>query len=414
MTKKYTRFALAAAVYAAFAVYLYQPHFRGFDAIRLQDLFVLNVCLACLGCYLLSRRWVAGFAESFFAGAVYGFGPFVLGLAKFHPAAGFLAAAVPWLFCPAVFRSKIRGQKSEVRSQTLIFRLLFSVFRLPSSVFCLLPFLVIVLFFQLATRFGLDPIPITLKLRAADLAGLPAPLVAAKRNMTLVGFYHVPIAALVMGLCMFAAPFCFVSRASCPRFEGGTPSTQKAKRGGILQRGKILKDLAARRFGIVIIFAVATILAFCDSMFQVSPVIFLAISTLCCAVIIGAGIQGLISASRADKSPVLSAAILLGVLAIVTLLLATKCFQVAAGLADGYARLLVDTAKMYILGALAVAMRARNCGFTRSGRSCSTQQSRSIFFSARGLSSIRFNDLVLRAEFCVLRSTQYAERSTIR
>ena len=319
MTRKYTRFALAAVVYTVFAVYLYRPYFKGFDSLRLKDLFVVNVCLASLGCYVLSRRWVAGFAESFFAGAIYGFGPFVLGLVKFHPTTGFLVAAIPWLFCPAVF-----GPEGKFKP----LRILLS----------LLPFLAIMLFFQVSARFGLFPIPITLKLHGADLAGLLAPLVAAKRHKILVGFYHVPIAALVMGFCMFLVPL-----------EG-------LCKGGILQRGRFLKGLAARRFGIFIIFAVATILAFCDSFLQISPIIFLAISTLCCSVLIGAGIQGLISAGPADRRWVLLTAILLGILAIITLLFATKYFQTAAGLGDGYARLLTETAKMYILGALAIAM----------------------------------------------------------
>ncbi len=319
MNMKYTRFALAAALYTAFAVYLYRPYFNGFGALRFQDLIVANICLASLGCYVLSRRWMAGFAESFFAGAIYGFGPFVLGLVKFHPTVGFLVAAIPWLFCPAVF-----GPEGKWKP----LRILLS----------LLPFLAIVLFFQVSARFGLYPIPIKLKLHGADLAGLLAPLVAAKRHKMLVGFYHVPIAALVMGFCMFAAPLKIL------------------RTGGILRKGRLLTTLAARRFGIFIIFAVATILAFCDSFGQISPIIFLAISTLCCSVLIGAGIQGLISAGPADRKPMLLSAILLGILAITTQLFATEYFQVVAGLADGYARLLTETAKMYILGALAVAM----------------------------------------------------------
>ena len=319
MNKKYTRFAAAAVIYAVFAAYLYRPYFIGFGSPRLQDLFVVNVCLASLGCYVLSRRWVASFAESFFAGAVYGFGPFMLGLIKFHETGGFLVAAIPWLFCPAVY-----GPQGKYKP----LRILLS----------LLPFLVIVLFFQVSTRFGLDPVPIRLKLQASDLAGLLAPLVAAKRHKMLIGFYHVPIAALVMGFCMFTAPL------------------KGLGKGGILQRGKFLKGLAVRRFGIVIIFAVATILSFCDSLLQVSPIIWPAISTLCCSVLIGVGIQGLISAGPADRKPVLLAAIISGVFAIITLLLATKYFQVVAGLADGYARLLVETAKMHLLGASVAAM----------------------------------------------------------
>ena len=319
MTKKYTRFALGAAVYAAFAVYLYRPYFNGFGSLRLQDLFVANICLASLGTYVLSRRWVAGFAESFFAGAIYGFGPFAIGLAKFHPTAGFLFAAIPWLFCPAVF-----GPAGK-----------FKPLRIPLS---LLPFLAIVLFFQLSARFGLYPIPINLKLHGADLAGLLAPLVAAKRNMILVGFYHIPLASLIMGIAMLLVPL-----------EG-------LSRGGILQRGRFLKGLAVRRLGIVAIFAVATILAFRDSFFDISPVIWLAVSVLCCSILIGAGMQGLICAGFADRKWILFTAIFMGVLAIVTLLFATKYFQTFAGLGSGYARVLTEEAKMYILGAITVAI----------------------------------------------------------
>ena len=319
MTKKYARFALAAVVYTVFAVYLYWPYFNGFGSLRLQDLFVANISLACLGAYVLSRRWVAGFPESFFAGAIYGFGPFAIGLAKFHPTAGFLFAAIPWLFCPAVF-----GPAGKYKP-----------LRIPLS---LLPFLAIVLFFQLAARFGLYPIPIKLKLHGAEMAGLLAPLVAAKRNMTLVGFYHIPIAALIMGFSMLLV------------------SLEGLGKGSILQRGRILKGLAVRRLGIVAIFAVATILAFCDSFLEISPVIWLAVSVLCCSVLIGVGMQGLISAGFADRKWILFTAIVMGVLAIVTLLFATKYFQTFASLGSGYARLLTEEAKMYILGAITIAI----------------------------------------------------------
>ncbi len=327
MNTKYTRFALAAVVYTAFAVYLYQPYFRGFTSLRIQDLFIANVCIASLGCYVLSRRWVAGFVESFFAGAVYGFGPFILGLAKFHPTGGFLVAAIPWLFCPSVF-----GPEGK-----------FKLLRVPLS---LLPFLVIVLFFQLAARFGLYPVPINLKFRGAETAGLLAPLVGARRNMTLVGFYHIPLASLVMGLSMLLAPL--VGLSSTIR--------RPSREGGILQRGRFLKGMVVRRFGMIAIFTAATILAFCESFLEISPVIWLAVSVLCLSVLIGAGMQGLISAGYADRKWVLFAAIVMGIAAIVTLLLATKYFQTFAGLGSGYARLLTEEAKMYILGAITIAI----------------------------------------------------------
>ena len=178
------------------------------------------------------------------------------------------------------------------------------------------------------------------------MAGLLAPLVAAKRNMTLVGFYHIPLASLIMGFSM-ALPV--------GRLTALVPLEGLGK-GGILQRGRILKGLAVRRLGIIVIFAVATILAFCESFFNISPVIFLAISTLCCSVLIGVGMQGLICAGYADRKWILFAAIVMGVLAIVTLLLATKYFQTFASLGSGYARLLTEAAKMYILGATTVAI----------------------------------------------------------
>ena len=293
---KYTKFVAAAGIYFGFALYLYQPYLTGFDTIRY--LLIANVCLGSLGCYLLSRRWVAGFAESLFAGAVYGFGPFSLGLAPFHLTAGLLVAAMPWLFCPAAYGPKARWRRLAVPLSTL-------------------PFLAVVLFFQIAAHYHLYPVPIQLKLRPADLAGLLAPLVAVKRGTTAVGFYHVPIAALVIGFSM------------C---------------------------LAARRYGIMLILTVATTFAFCDSFLNVSPVTWLAITTLCCSILIGAGMQGLVCAGFADRKWVLAAAAIMGILAITVLMLATQYFQVAFGLAAGYARLLADTGKMYILGAIAVTV----------------------------------------------------------
>ena len=293
---KYSKFAAAAVVYISFAVYLYLPYFKNFD--RIQYLLVVNVCLASLGCYVLSRRWMAGLAESVSAGALYGFGPFTLGLAKFHPTAGLLAATIPWLFCPAAFSSKARWRWLHV----------------PLSA---LPFLAILLFFQVAAHYRLFPVPTQAKLHLTDLGGLLAPLVMAKRGTTLVGFYHIPIAAMIMGFSML---------------------------------------VAARRLGVMIILALAVVLASCNSFFDVSPIIWLAIGVLCCSVLIGAGMQGLICAGFADRRWVLAAAVIMGTLAIATLLLATKYFQVFAGLGSEYAKLFTETAKMYILGTVAVAI----------------------------------------------------------
>ena len=296
MNSGLSKFIAAAGIYVGFAVYLYLPHFKYFST--LQYLIIVNVCLASLGCFVLSRRWVAAFGGSLFAGAIYGFGPFMLGLAKFHPTAGSLAAAVPWLFCPAAFGPKIKWQWLSV----------------PLSI---LPFLGILLFFQASIHYRLFAIPVQAKLHSADLAGLLAPLVMADRGITLVGFYHIPIALLIMGFLML---------------------------------------LAARRFGIMIILIAGTTLAFCNSFFNVSPIIWLVIPVLCCSVIAGEGMQGLASAGFADRKWILAISIIMITLSAVTLLLATKYQNTFAGLGAKYATLFLETAKIYILGAIAVAI----------------------------------------------------------
>ena len=285
-------------MYASFAVYLYQPHFKHFN--RLQYLLVVNVCLASLGCFVLSRRWVSAFWASFFAGAIYGFGPFALGLANFHPTAGLLAATIPWLFCPAAFGPKAR-------------------WRWVSWPLSALPFLAILLFFQVSIPYRLFAVWTQAKLHLGDLLGLIAPFYLAQRNITatLVGVYHIPIAALLMGFSML---------------------------------------LAARRLGIITIFALGIVLACCRSFLSVSPVMWLTIPVLCCSILVGAGMQGLASAGFADRRWVLVTAIIMGVLAIVTLLLAIKCYQIFAGLGRGYAKLFIYSAEMYIFGAIAVAI----------------------------------------------------------
>ncbi|MHC4184572.1 MAG: hypothetical protein ACYSR4_01390 [Planctomycetota bacterium] len=181
----------------------------------------------------------------------------------------------------------------------------------------LLPFLAILLFFQITIQYRLFAVPLQVRLRAADLAGFIFPLVATKRGLTPLGFYHIPIAPLFMGLLML---------------------------------------VTARRFGIVAVFVIGMALAFCNSLLDISPIIWLALPALCCSVVMGAGMQGLVSAGPVDRKWVLTITIIMGVLAIATLVMATKYFQVFAGLGTGYAKLFVRTANMYILGAVTVAI----------------------------------------------------------
>lgn len=296
MSKTFGKSATAAVVYIGFAVYLYQPYFKNFNG--LQYLIVVNVCLASLGCFVLSRRWVSSFWGSLFAGTIYGFGPFTIGLAGYHPTAGFLAATMPWLFLPAAFGPKGKWQW----------------LRVPLSV---LPFLVILLFFSASSHYRLFAVPMQTRLHLADLPGLAVPLVTAQQDITLVGFYHVPIAALVMGFSML---------------------------------------FAARRLSVLIIFCLGVILASCRPLLGVSPIIWLSFPVLCCSIIIGVGLQGLCSAGLADRRWILLSMAFMAGLSIVTLLQATKYFQVFAGFGDKYANLFLTDAKMYIVGTVALAI----------------------------------------------------------
>jgi hypothetical protein len=296
IARTFHKLLAATIIYVAFAVYLYQPQFKNFDAVHY--LVIVNISLACLGCFMLSRRWVATFAGSFFAGTIYGFGAFFLGLSKFHPAAGLLAASIPWLFYPASLTAKTK-------------------WRLLSWPLSALPFLAIILFFRLSDYYRLFAVPIRAKLHLADLAGLVAPLVMAQRSNTLVGFYHVSIAALVMGFAML---------------------------------------VAARRLSILAIFCLGIILAFCEPIYSVSPIMWFTIPVLCCSILIGVGMQGLALAGYSDRKWILLAVAVSGILAIVTLLLATKYFQVFAGLGSEAAKLFTESAKMYVLGTIATAI----------------------------------------------------------
>ena len=310
---KYAMFIAAGLVYAGFAVYLYLPYFENFQ--RFQHLLVINLFFASMGCFLLSRRWISGFIESLLAGALYGFGPFTLSLAQYHPTAGLLAASIPWLFFPAVFglKDKWRWLKGPH------FAFLCKMGTL-NMLLATLPLIAIVLFFHVTVHIRLFAVSTKARLSINVSYSLMAPLVAAKHGTILAGFYHVPIAALIMGFAML---------------------------------------IAARRFGVMAILVLGIILTFCDqinSALKVSPIIWLTISMLCCSIIIGTGLQGLVSAGYSDRKWILATAIVMGILTIATLFLATKYFQTFLGLGSGYARLFTEEAKMYILGTVAVAM----------------------------------------------------------
>jgi hypothetical protein len=295
-TKKTGRFILAVVIYGIFAFSLYYPHFKCFD--KVDYLILINGVIASSGCYILSSRWIGSFLAKLFAGAIYGFGPFIIGLLKFHPIAGSLAAVIPWSFLPAAFCVKKNCK----------------FLQWPLSA---IPFLAIIIFFNLTAHLALFPASIQARLHARDMISLFAPLVWTEQCSTLLGFYHVPVSVLVMGIFML---------------------------------------LISRRFGIMIVFFLGLIAAFCPSLLNVSPALWLSIPVLCFSVLVGEGIQGVAGASYADRKWVFLTSIIMGLLSIAALAFATRYFQEFAGYGDKYALLFVATAKMYIVGAVALSI----------------------------------------------------------
>ncbi len=290
--------AIAAVIYIIFCAYLFQPYFVTFDTAHY--LIPVNCCVGAFGCYLLSKRWVAGFGGRFFAGVIYGFGPFMLFLcgSKFHEIAGSMAAIVPWLFWPGAFGPKGKWQW----------------IRVPLAI---LPFVVLAGLFRLAGQFGLYPIPTQIRIRMYDLSSILAPAAMVTRVDVLVGFYHVAIGALIIGLAMLAV---------------------------------------SRRYSVMFIFALGVVLLVFDTFSGVARIIWLTVPVLCCAVLIGEGIEGIIHCGYSDRKWILASSIVLLACAIVALLFGTKATHVFAGLGSRYTRLFIEAAQMYVAGAIATGV----------------------------------------------------------
>jgi hypothetical protein len=270
-TRLYCTISTAAALYIALSVYLYEPYFKYFSPQRY--LVVAGSICGALGCFVLSRRWISAFGALLFAGTIYGFSPFALGFAAYHPSAALPLAILPWLFCPAAFWSV---QKNKTFLTAVI-----------SAALSLLPFLVILLFFWLCAQPGLGPLfplPLHIKLHFADVLGLVAPLALNPHEFTF-GFYHVPLIVGLMGLFMY---------------------------------------LAVHRIKVIIIVAAGLVLAFAGPVLQTPPVVWALIPALYCSVLIGLGTQGLALAGPADTKWILLCLVTAAALALVTILPALK------------------------------------------------------------------------------------------
>ncbi len=243
----YGKVSTAAALYIALGIYLYLPYLNHFK--KLEYLILMNSAIGALGCFVLSRRWLDAFASQLVAGAVYGFSPFALGFAAYHPLAGLPLAAVPWLFCPAVYYHV--EMKNAFRKKSI------------ASALAGIPFVFTVLFFLVCAKIGsvhLFPMPVQLKLDLARVGSFVTPL-ALKPQEFIFGFYHVPLAVGFFGLLMW--------------FKSG-------------------------RFKILLILAPAMVLSMLDPVFEVPPVVWALTVMLFGAVVIGLGMEGLAVAGKKD------------------------------------------------------------------------------------------------------------------
>jgi len=286
--------AAAAIIYIVFAVYLYYPYLGNYRPLH-SSIFILIFASAAgaFGCLLLSRRWVGSLAGSFLAGSIFGFSPFMTSLANFHPVVSILAAVIPFSFLPA---SHIQKRK-------------WRALLIPLSA---LPFLAIVIFFQLTSWQHFYPIPLDVKLTAPDLLSIPWPLAAAQRNLNTIGFYHIAPAVIIMGFLLL---------------------------------------IQARRFGTFSLIAIGIALSFCQPFLNISPIIWFAIPAVCLSVLAGIGFEALALAGAADKKWLLLIIFFFLILSGISILAGQGRIQLPAVLQPIDTDLFHYIVRIYLLGA---------------------------------------------------------------
>jgi hypothetical protein len=210
----------------------------------------LNAVLASMGCYVVTRRWISSFDASLLAGIIYGFGSFGLSFIKYHFTAGLCYAIVPWLLCPAVYYHP--GHSGGMLRAVI------------SSLLTLLPFAAIAGLFWAASHHWAGPLFLMPKYRMlelSDLWGLITPLTFAWHPLT-IGFYHVPLIMILMGLLVFAV---------------------------------------SGRETLLLPVLVGVILSLLGPILDVTPIIWLSFPALFLSVMSGLGIQAMAWAGKADR-----------------------------------------------------------------------------------------------------------------
>ncbi|MBW8034622.1 MAG: hypothetical protein FVQ79_02885 [Planctomycetes bacterium] len=275
------RVILAAALYAALAVYLFWPYFNRLTLS--QYILPLNFGLAATGCFVLSKRWISSFSASLLAGALYAFSPFALSFAAYHPAATIPLALLPWLFYPAAYWQRwpafsfLTSHNSKNRTPKRQTDILATI---TTAIFSILPLAVIVLFFILASPIARFYPLALIELKLENFTALAIPL-AIKSHEFPFSFYHIPNIALLMGIFVY---------------------------------------LAGLRITTLLLFLVTLCLSFADPILSTPPVIWALTPMLFGAILIGLGLQALCWAARPDSKWLLACTITAAVLALASYL----------------------------------------------------------------------------------------------
>jgi hypothetical protein len=241
-------FVLAVVIYAAFAAWLFWPHLDKLAGLQ-RRIFLITPVVSAAGVFILGRRYVNSFIARFFAGVIYGFGPFACAFYNYHLFAFCVYAAVPWTFIPAVFLYKLSKISEKIAG-------------LLSAVLSLLPFVFVIAAYSLAAKYYLFPIPLHTALSSKSFTALVNPLSFSVDAFS-VGFYHAPLGALAVGLILF---------------------------------------FRTRRFWVAVLFALAVFLSLHTPLLNVPPVFWFSFVVLICSLIIAEGFEAIVLAGKADAN----------------------------------------------------------------------------------------------------------------
>lgn len=262
-------FPAAVIIYAVFAGWLFYPYTQKLSTV--QFLLPVESVIGAAGVFVLSRRWVLSFFASLTGGAVFGFGTFACSFFCYHPAAGMVNAFLPWFFIPAVYF--YHWAKFEPK-----------VVAVFSGLFLMLPIFFILSAYEIAAGMRLYPIPLHTFLTVQSLAGIVNPT-GVKPEIFALGFYHVPMAGLIMGFILL---------------------------------------IRTKRIWTIMLFAATFIAAFSRPFLNVPPVVWASIPVLFCSLMIAEGLETLILAGAADSKWLLTSVAILFSVILLNVLLTSK------------------------------------------------------------------------------------------